>query len=125
MSTEPYGQTYNKRGRWFLEEDLDGCYIYPTGFPPDDYVFRRVKPVAKITDNSEQGLLFVQYLSKLPAFRSGKDRDLSKAGKLQREHEIQSLRATVRCPDHRNGGTTRCPRGGAELQIWQRKQWGD
>lgn len=32
---------------------------------------------------------------------------------------------TVRCPDHRNGGATRCPRGGAALQIWQRKQWGD
>ena len=32
---------------------------------------------------------------------------------------------TVRCPDHRNGGATRCPRGGADLQIWQRRQWGD
>ena len=32
---------------------------------------------------------------------------------------------TVRCPDHRGGGATRCPRGGADLQIWQRKQWGD
>ena len=30
-----------------------------------------------------------------------------------------------RCPDHRNGGATRCPRGGAALQIWQRKQWGE
>lgn len=31
----------------------------------------------------------------------------------------------VRCPDHRNGGATSCPRGGAALQIWQRKQWGE
>jgi len=31
----------------------------------------------------------------------------------------------VRCPDHRNGGATQCPRGGAALQEWQRKQWGD
>jgi hypothetical protein len=31
----------------------------------------------------------------------------------------------VRCPDHRNGGATSCPAGGAALQIWQRKQWGD
>ncbi len=31
--------------------------------------------------------------------------------------------ATVRCPDHRSGGATRCPRGGAALQIWQRQQW--
>lgn len=31
----------------------------------------------------------------------------------------------VRCPDHRNGGATSCPRGGAALQIWQRRQWGD
>src|SRR5262252_881124 len=31
----------------------------------------------------------------------------------------------VRCPDHRNGGATFCPRGGAALQMWQRKQWGD
>lgn len=37
----------------------------------------------------------------------------------------ESPSATVRCPDHRNGGATRCPRGGADLQIWQRKQWGD
>ncbi len=32
---------------------------------------------------------------------------------------------TVRCPNHAHGGATRCPRGGAALQIWQRKQWGD
>jgi hypothetical protein len=31
----------------------------------------------------------------------------------------------VRCPDHRRGGATSCPRGGAALQIWQRQQWGD
>ena len=29
----------------------------------------------------------------------------------------------VRCPDHRNGGATRCPRGGAALQQWQKRQW--
>lgn len=32
---------------------------------------------------------------------------------------------TVRCPNHRSGGATHCPRGGAALQIWQRQQWGD
>jgi ASCH domain len=31
--------------------------------------------------------------------------------------------ASVRCPDHRRGGATRCPRGGAALQLWQRDQW--
>jgi hypothetical protein len=31
----------------------------------------------------------------------------------------------VRVPDHKNGGATLAPRGGAALQIWQRKQWGD
>jgi hypothetical protein len=34
-------------------------------------------------------------------------------------------RDAVRCPDHRNGGATYCPRGGAALQVWQRQQWGD
>jgi hypothetical protein len=36
-----------------------------------------------------------------------------------------SAASAVRCPDHRNGGATSCPRGGAALQIWQRKQWGE
>lgn len=31
----------------------------------------------------------------------------------------------VRCPNHANGGATSCPRGGAALQVWQRKQWGN
>jgi hypothetical protein len=31
----------------------------------------------------------------------------------------------VRVPNHRDGGVTNAPRGGADLQIWQRKQWGD
>lgn len=32
---------------------------------------------------------------------------------------------TTRCPNHAHGGETRCPRGGSDLQIWQRKQWGE
>lgn len=32
---------------------------------------------------------------------------------------------SVRCPNHRDGGATRCPRGGAALQRWQRERWGD
>jgi hypothetical protein len=76
--------------RWKLEEDLDGCYIYPTGYPPDDYVFRRVKPVAKIED-SDEALRLVEYLMRLPAFKAKRAYNpTSKAMRLQREHERQS-----------------------------------
>lgn len=33
------------------------------------------------------------------------------------------VEAVTRCPNHRDGGATYCPRGGAALQIWQRRQW--
>jgi hypothetical protein len=72
--------------QWRLEEDLDGCYIYATGHSADDYVFRRVKPVAKIED-SEEALLFVKYLMQLPAFKAKRAYNpASKAQRLLREH---------------------------------------
>ena len=45
----------------------------------------------------------------------------------RRQHAFTLTRPAgmVRCPDHRNGGATFCPRGGAALQQWQRRQWGE
>jgi hypothetical protein len=67
-----------------------------------------------------------------PCWRQGCDmaaichrRDCHKSGGYCRAHKPLPEVATVRCPDHRNGGATSCPRGGAALQIWQRRQWGD
>jgi hypothetical protein len=52
--------------------------------------------------------------------------DVITMGKVVAEPLHLDSAAWVRCPDHRSGGaTTSCPRGGAALQIWQRKQWGD
>jgi hypothetical protein len=81
--------------QWKLEEDLDGCYIYPANRNPDDYVFRRVKPVAKIED-SDEALRLVQYLMRLPAFKAKRAYNpTSKAMRLQREHEHRSNIAAV------------------------------
>lgn len=50
-------------------------------------------------------------------------RDLRRLRRLKKAAKEKSDR--VRCPNHRSGGATSCPRGGAELQIWQREQWGE
>jgi hypothetical protein len=82
--------------RWKLEEDLDGCYVYPADYPPDDYVFRRVKPVAKIED-SDEALNFAAYLMRLPAFKAKRAYNpASKAMRLMREHIRQSNQDAVR-----------------------------
>jgi len=56
-----------------------------------------------------------QFNDRLSAIARGLDPDVTKDAWL----------FTSRCPDHKNGGATVCPRGGAALQIWQRKQWGE
>lgn len=55
----------------------------------------------------------------------GYERDLNAEANAKATAEREASESSVRCPDHRNGGATRCPRGGAALQIWQRKQWGE
>ncbi len=47
-------------------------------------------------------------------FRVLESRDFKRAKRMA---------TSVRCPDHARGGATRCPRGGAALQLWQRAQW--
>lgn len=37
--------------------------------------------------------------------------------------EREKAAGYVRCPDHRNGGATMCPRGGPALQEFQRRMW--
>lgn len=84
----------NTKQRWILQEDIDGCHIYP-GSNPEDLVWGRVKPVAKIED-SDEALELVRYLQKLPAFRGrARRKRMSRAARLQREHEHQSNRDAV------------------------------
>jgi hypothetical protein len=51
--------------------------------------------------------------------------DETEQGGNEAEIEQGEEQGSVRCPNHWGGGATRCPRGGADLQIWQRKMWGD
>jgi hypothetical protein len=86
---------------WRLWEEIDGCYIFPANADPDDLSFGRIKPVAKIAD-SDEAIALVQYLAKLPAFRTRRQpkqrliKRESRAMRLQREHINQSNLAAVR-----------------------------
>lgn len=88
--------------QWRLEEDIDGCYIYPANQNPDDYCFHRVNAVAKIMD-SDEALHLVKYLNALPAFRGRREKRISRAMKLQREHEQQSNLAAVKSGSYIKG----------------------
>jgi hypothetical protein len=92
----------NRKQRWFLSEDLDGCHIYPKTDNPDDYDFGRLKPLAKISDSTEAFEL-IAYLNKLPAFRAGPKKRVNYAIELQRIHEYQSNLDAVRSGSYIEG----------------------
>ena len=102
-NTKPKAKaSQNRKQRWILEEDLDGCYIYAKPDNYDDYIFHRIKPLAKISDSTEAFEL-IRYLNKLPAFRDGPKKRVNYAIELQRVHEYQSNLDAVRSGSYIEG----------------------
>jgi len=63
-----------------------------------------------------------EFNSRISAIMAGQDPEREDSAIMWKGSRLADWQ---RVPDHKNGGATFAPRGGAALQIWQRKQWGD
>lgn len=83
---------------WKVIEDIDGAYVFPITREqtPDDWIFSRVRPVAKINEHAPAEIVsqFCRFINKTDKITERKH--ISRAIRLQRQHEAQSNAAAVK-----------------------------
>lgn len=80
--------------KWQVIEDIDGAYVYEMTKDADDICFGRTPPIAKLNEHAPS-----QMISEFCAFINGtprRSRKISRAMRLQREHEAQSNAEAIR-----------------------------